>query len=171
MMKMISYVFFTTFLLPATAIAARSPSAPMYEFVARGAHRRLPDESESPALISFDGDLDAIAALALEKANAGANGGGVAGEDGDTDPFSCPGGATESLEILTWKYSMETVADANVETVYGEVSEITLEYTAPLSLQCMNEEVSYANIVAMDANIASSASEIGEFTRFQHCCK
>ena len=88
MMKMISLVFFTTFLLPATAIAARSPSAPMYEFVARGAHRRLPDESESPALISFDGDLDAIAALALEKANAGANGGGVAGEDGDTSPSS-----------------------------------------------------------------------------------
>ena len=160
---MISSLLLSVFLMPAAAFAALSPSAPKYAIVARGAHRLLQDdETESPALISFDGDLEAIAALALERANAGATGGDALGDD----PFSCTGGVTESLEILTWSYSIETAPNANVETVYGEVSEKTLEYTAPLSLECMNKEVAYANIVAMDANIASSVSTTGESTRF-----
>ena len=159
-MKMLASILISMFLLPAVAFAGSSAS--VYEIVPRSAHRVVLDETESPALISFDGDLDAIAALALEKANAGAVGEDDAGDNGENDPFNCPGGATETLEILTWSYSIETVADADVETVFGEVSEITLEDVAPLSLECQNEEASYAHIVAMDANIGSSASETGK---------
>jgi len=157
-MATMTFAIILLFLLTLTAA-----SASMYEVIPRGAvqndGRVLDDSEASPQLISFDGDLDAILVLALAKAAEGGDYNQDGGEDGT---FSCPDASTEHLEILTWTYKIETVADANVATVFGEVSEITLEMIAPLSLLCKNEDVAYADIAAMDANIASSESTEGE---------
>jgi len=155
----------TAILLLLLLTLTAASSASMYEVIPRGAvqndGRVLDDSEASPQLISFDGDLDAILALALAKAAEGGDGNNQEG-GGEDGTFSCPDASTEHLEILTWTYKMETVADANVATVFGEVSEITLEMIAPLSLLCKNEDVAYADIAAMDANIASSESTEGE---------
>jgi len=158
MMKTMALLWLLVVLL--TVTSASSSSSVFYGIVPREdrAHRVLEDGvSESPELVSFDGDLDAIAELALAKAELA-----TVAPGGGEDPFSCgsDAGDTSHLDVLTWTYSIETVPGATVELVYGEVAEITLEQTAPLSLACRNEEVAYANIVAMDANnIASSVSE------------
>ncbi len=102
--------------------------------------------TESPVLISFDGDIDAIRAKALAKAN----------EDAVSDvpsSLACENETTTHLEIVNWIYSIETVPQANVGTVFGEVSEITVDVVAPLTLTCYNNASSYANIVAMDSSI------------------
>lgn len=102
--------------------------------------------TESPVLISFDGDLDAIREKALAKANS----------DGVSDipkSFACENETTTHLEIVNWKYSIETVPQADIETVFGEVSEITVDIVAPQTLSCYNNASSYANIVAMDSSI------------------
>lgn len=121
-----------------------------YNLIPRGDTRNAQEQgsstTESPVLISFDGDLDAIREKALAKANS----------DGVADipnSFSCENETTTHLEIVNWKYSIETVAQANVETVFGEVSEITVDTIAPQTLTCYNNASSYANIVAMDSSI------------------
>lgn len=96
-------------------------------------------QTESPDLISFDGDLDAIKELALAKANQGSPG-----------SFSCDNASTSHLEVVNWVYSIETVPQADVTTVYGEVEEMTLESVAPQALSCLNNQSAFANIVAMD---------------------
>jgi hypothetical protein len=102
--------------------------------------------TESPVLISFDGDLDAIREKALAKAN----------NDGASNipkSFTCENETTTHLEIVNWIYSIETVPQADVATVFGEVSEITVDLVAPQTLTCYNNASSYANIVAMDSSI------------------
>ena len=102
--------------------------------------------TESPVLISFDGDIDAIRAKALAKAN----------EDSVSEipsSFTCENETTTHLEIVNWIYSIETVPQADVNTVFGEVSEITVDVVAPQTLTCFNNASSYANIVAMDSSI------------------
>jgi hypothetical protein len=98
--------------------------------------------SESPMLISFDGDLNAIKELALAKAN----------QSNPPNRFSCDDETTSHLEILDWVYSIETVPQASATTVFGEVQESTLELVAPQTLSCYNNQSAYANIVAMDSS-------------------
>jgi hypothetical protein len=99
--------------------------------------------SASPPLVSFDGDLDAIYQLALAKAS----------RSSVRDSFSCDDQETVALEIINWKYAIETVPKAVIPTVYGEVQEIALEHVAPNLLSCLNESAAYADIVALDTAI------------------
>jgi hypothetical protein len=99
--------------------------------------------SPSPPLVSFDGDLDAIYQLALAKAS----------RSSVRDSFSCDDQETVALEIINWKYAIETVPKAVIPTVYGEVQEIALEHVAPNLLSCLNESAAYADIVALDTAI------------------
>jgi hypothetical protein len=145
--------------------------------------KALADDME---IISFDGDLDKIQQLALEKANQEQSPSTspslpdtdvsdaptsdptiVITPDGEGKPtvnnYTCPGETTEHLEILTYKFAIETVADAELETVYGEVQEHTLEHVAPVSLACgADPTVFYANIIAMDATLPSKLVEQGQ---------
>jgi hypothetical protein len=105
----------------------------------------MTSNTESPMLISFDGDLDAIRAKAMAKANANHN--------GTHESFTCENETASHLEIVNWLYSIETVPQANVKTVYGEVSEITVDIVAPQSLGCYNNASAYANIVGIDSSI------------------
>jgi hypothetical protein len=111
--------------------------------------------SASPPLVSFDGDLDAIYQLALAKAS----------RSSVRDSFSCDDQETVALEIINWKYAIETVPKAVIPTVYGEVQEIALERVAPNLLSCLNESAAYADIVALDTAIpgdhASGGTLIG----------
>jgi hypothetical protein len=99
-----------------------------------------------PLLVSFDGDLDAILAQALQAAQ----------HDVD-DAFACENfGTVQHLEVVSWQYSIETTPSAVASTVFGEVQEITLETTAQTTLACRNPMVAHANIVAMDTAIPSA---------------
>ena len=113
--------------------------------------------TESPVLISFDGDLDAIREKALAKAT----------NDEVSDipkSFTCENETTTHLEIVNWIYSIETVPQADVTTVFGEVAEITVDVVAPQTLTCYNNASSYANIVAMDSSIPGhEISTMGTF--------
>jgi hypothetical protein len=109
-----------------------------YHLIPRGEDAPRKMQSESPGLISFDGDLEAIKQQALAKANR------------SPTSFSCDDEIASHLEIIQWVYSIETVPQASVVTVFGEVQEITLESVAPETLSCYNNESSFANIVAMD---------------------
>jgi hypothetical protein len=115
-------------------------------------------QSEAPPLIvSFDGDLDAILAQALQAAQQNVD-----------DAFACEGfGTVQHLEVVSWRYSIETTPSAVASTVFGEVQEITLESTAPTTLACRNPMVSYANIVAMDTAIPS-ATEVSCTCKHRH---
>jgi hypothetical protein len=100
--------------------------------------------TESPMLISFDGDVNAIKELALAKAN---------NTPRPPSTFSCDNETTTDLEIVDWIYSIETVSNANVATVYGEVQEITIDVVAPKTLTCYNNQSAFAHIIAMDSAI------------------
>jgi hypothetical protein len=135
-----------------------------YNLIPRDDTRRYTQEkisstaTESPVLISFDGDLDAIREKALAKAK----------NDGVSDipkSFTCENETATHLEIVNWIYSIETVPQADVETVFGEVAEITVDLIAPQTLTCYNNASSYANIIAMDSSIPGhEASTSGEST-------
>jgi hypothetical protein len=109
--------------------------------------------SASPPLVSFDGDLDAIYQLALAKAS----------RSSVRDSFSCDDQETVALEIINWKYAIETVPKAVIPTVYGEVQEIALEHVAPNLLSCLNESAAYADIVALDTAIPGDHASGGTF--------
>jgi hypothetical protein len=109
-----------------------------YHLIPRGEDTPRKMQSESPGLISFDGDLEAIKEQALAKANR------------SPTSFSCDDEIASHLEIIQWVYSIETVPQASLTTVYGEVEEITLESVAPKTLSCYNNASSFANIVALD---------------------
>ena len=142
-----------------TPICFASPSSSIvsvgtsqYNIISRDGTRDL-QVSDSPMLISFDGDLDAIKELALAKANR------------PPTSYACDSEVTKHLEIVNWMYSIETVPWANTDTVYGEVEEITLEQVAPRVLTCYNNQSSFANIVAMDITIPGhETSGTGKFS-------
>lgn len=108
--------------------------------------KRSLQSDSPPVIVSFDGDLDAILSLALQAAQQEVD-----------DAFACEGyGTVQHLEVVSWRYSIETSPSAVVSTVYGEVQEITLESTAPTTLACRNPMTAYANVVAMDTAIPSA---------------
>lgn len=125
--------------------------------------------SASPQLISFDGDLDYIIAQALARAGETSESPELSdspslspsdvsttsdSEDASVlNAFKCTNEAIGHLEILTFKYSIETALGANVSLVIGEVQEILLEAIAPSTLSCRNESNKFANIVAMDSSV------------------
>ena len=139
------------FLCNASSSLAFSRKGVRYNLIPREDTRNAQEKistttTESPVLISFDGNLDAIREKALAKANS----------DSASDipkSYACENETATHLEIVNWKYTIETVAQANVETVFGEVSEITVDIVAPQTLTCYNNASSYANIVAMDSSI------------------
>lgn len=154
-------------LLLASDASSSSSSAVAYNLVPRSTAAVLPAARHAleramvggnfSDLLSFDGDVEALKALALEKA--------ASQEDGEPAPpssFSCDDAeAVLHLEIIQWKYSIETVPTAVVQTVYGEVQEITLEHVAPRSLSCLNETAAFAHIVALDTSIPGHQESAG----------
>jgi hypothetical protein len=138
-------------------------------------HRELQAPSATPKVISFDGDLDRIIALALERAN-GASSAAPTTSPAPTATISptitpaptmtalptnppvhpnnvCEGAILNRLEIYTWAYTIETVPNADTDAVIGEVEEILQERLIPLLLECFNAEALNATIVAIDATL------------------
>lgn len=114
-----------------------------------------PSLSPTPTLISFDGNLTAIKNLALAKARQNHS-------SSPQQTFSCDSQQAVHVEIIHWKYSIETVPQAVVSTVYGEVQEITLDQVAPLTLSCLNPKASFANISTMDVAITGAQESLGK---------
>jgi hypothetical protein len=131
--------------------------------------------SGTEQLISFDGDLDYIKKLALQRANNpnapssspssdAALPSLIPGESDAFDSLRCRDAAIEHLEILTFTYSIETSPKANITVVLGEIQEIILEEIAPFALACRNNTNAFSGIVAMDSVIpADSPSRDGKF--------
>jgi hypothetical protein len=137
------------FLLPLTIVAHSS----QYNVIQRSSHRYLAeDEMEVP---SFDGDIQAILDLALAKA---ADPPSLSPSMAPTQlPFmmmnahTCPQETTQSLFILTYTYSLETVSNVLPSQTSGEGEEILQELLAPQVLTCMSGEAKPAKIVALDS--------------------
>jgi hypothetical protein len=144
----------------------------------RPVHREMQAPSATPQVISFDGDLDRIVALALERANGLAEVISSAPTISSAPSLSpaptisisptisnapshppvhsnnvCEGAKLNRLEIYTWAYTIETVPNADTDAVIGEVEEILQERLIPVLLQCLNSEASAATIVAIDATM------------------
>jgi hypothetical protein len=134
-------------------------AASVYNLVPRSAStvRSLEDGSPSaaPLLPSFDGDLAAVKELALLKAS----------RSSAPVSFSCDKEETVDLEVLNWKYKIETVPGADVPTVFGDVQETVLEQVGPLTLSCLNQGAASAHIVAMDTAIPSDQQSTGWYNR------
>lgn len=133
--------------------------------------RRLLQEgtapSSSPKVLEFDGDLDHLVKLAMDRAN------GIFTEQSDENPTAspsptlssaptlspisgpnvCPGAVMNRLVVVKWKYTIETVPRANPDTVIGEVEEIVQESLIPLIMQCNNDEAANASIVALEGTL------------------
>lgn len=140
--------------------ARASHAASVYNIVPRPAFVERSLASASPSespLISFDGDLNAIQELALAKAS----------RESVRTAFSCDDQVTKHLEILNWKYSIETVPNAVVPTVFGEVQEVTLQQVGPLSLSCLNNTAAFAKIVAMDTAIPGDQLSNGSYPNIE----
>lgn len=152
-----------------------------YNIIARGDsyQRHLQAPSASPQVISFDGDLDKIIALALERAG-GFNPDEFSSPQPTMTPaptitpsptFSpvhspnvCEGADLTRLELFKWKYTIETVAQADINTVIGGVEEMLQERLVPLLLSCNAESAANASIVAIDCTLPLDTISIeGEF--------
>jgi hypothetical protein len=120
------------------------------------------NQSESPQLASFDGDLNAIQEMALLKAKKDM-------QNDTSKYFVCDNQEPVHLDILTFLYSIETVRNALISVVYGEVQEATLETIAPIVLSCENQTNQNKSIVAMDTEIPSSIVADGACPPNQHC--
>jgi hypothetical protein len=152
-------------------LAVAVSQASVYPIIDRRELDETPSPSASPTLISFDGDLDRIKELALAKAAASNGASPTISPAPSVSPaptskpvlqaFECEGEPANHLEILTWKYTIETVPNAVVETVIGEVQEILLEHVAPYTLSCLNPAADYAKIVKMDTAIPSDEPSPG----------
>lgn len=131
--------------------------------------------SASPQVLSFDGDLDRIVNLALERANNNNNNKvettsaspsttptaspslspapSVSAAPSLTpvhSPNTCPGAILNRLAIYEWKYTIETVPNANIDSVIGEVEEILQERLIPRLLECNNPNAVNGTVVAID---------------------
>lgn len=140
-----------------------------YEIVARDSHtRHLQEPAASPQVISFDGDLDQIISLALERAGFfnpdEVSPPPISGSPPPTvtpfptgspvhSPNVCEGADMNRLELFNWKYTIETVAHADTGSVIGEVEEILQEKLIPILLSCNNKNATNASIVAIDSTL------------------
>lgn len=157
-----------------------------YNIIPRGDthERHLQAPAASPQAISFDGDLDKIISLALERA-------GVYNPDEELSPPPtgspaptitpvptvspvlspnvCEGADLSRLELFNWKYTIETVAQADVNTVIGSVEEMLQERLVPLLLSCNAKDAVNASIVAIDCTLPLDTISIeGEFDFMIH---
>lgn len=140
-----------------------------YNIIPRNSHQRhLQEPAASPQVISFDGDLDRIISLALERAGDfnpdEASSPSPTGSPAPTitpfptgspvhSPNVCEGADMNRLELFNWKYTVETVAHANLDAVIGGVEEMLQERLVPILLSCNNENVVNASIVAIDCTL------------------
>lgn len=159
---MIGAILFSLFL---TSVQAES-STYGYKIVSRrafdGTRRHL---EASPQLISYDGDIDRIKALALARSKIINNPSGGSNTTTSRPPivvtpgnsvletFECKNATVGHLEILSFKYSIETTQVANVTKVIGEVEEILGEEIAPLLLECWPNTNEFDDIVAIDSHV------------------
>ena len=123
--------------------------------------------SATPSTISFDGDLDRIVNLALEQSRRTQSptlsptlspsvspAPSLSTAPSLTpvySPNTCPGAIQNRLVVFSWKYTMETVPYADVDTVMGEVEEILQEKLIPRILECNNEQAVNGTVVSLDA--------------------
>lgn len=152
-----------------------------YNIIPRGdRHQRyLQAPSASPQVISFDGDLDRIISIALERAGVfnpdEASSPSPTGSPAPTitpvptvspvhSPNVCEGADLSRLELFKWKYTIETVAQADVNAVIGGVEEMLQERLVPILLSCNAEDAVNASIVAIDCTLPLDTISIeGEF--------
>jgi hypothetical protein len=138
-----------------------------YNIIPRDTHQRhLQPPAASPQPISFDGDLDRIISLAMERAE------GFNPDEASSptvtpaptispaptvtpvhSPNVCEGADLSRLELFKWKYTIETVAQADVNAVIGQVEEMLQERLVPLLLSCNAKNVANASIVAIDCTL------------------
>jgi len=173
-----------------------------YSVIQRPQIRQLQEPTAEPSLvaISFDGDLDRIVQMALEKAERESSAQQsdapsmllsdapslvpsaepspqpvtasptaaptTAAPVTDTptlspvfSPNTCPDEPMRRLFTYQWKYTIETVARADPDSVMAEVEENLQEKLAPLLLSCLNAEVANASIVALDSTWPRDATD------------
>lgn len=100
------------------------------------------EEDQSELDISFDGDVEAIKRLALEKAQTE-----DIGASPQPDPFLCDGASSDFLHILTWTYSVEYESGSNEQEIVEDLEELLQLALKPRLLSCLNAEASSAGIV------------------------
>lgn len=158
---------------------------PRYNIVPRDSRQRhLQPPAASPQVISFDGDLEKIISLALERAGE-FNPDEVSSPppvgSPTITPFPtgspvhstnvCEGADMSRLEIFDWKYTIETVAHSDIDTVIGGVEEMLQERLVPILLSCNDENARNASIVAIDCTLPlDTVSTDGKFLKFLFVC-
>ena len=84
-------------------------------------------------------------------------------------PNQCDGAEMNRLVLVDWKYTIETVPNANIDKVIGEVEEMLQESLVPLLLECKNDEAASATIVVVDCTLPRDV--ISENSEYFPCCE
>ena len=151
-----------------------------YNVVPRGHRQQHHRVTQDGLVPSFDGDLDRIINMALARAAENASSAPTVTPSPTSSPTlsptvseapsvsespsvsnapsltpvhspnTCPGGILNRLVIFNWKYTIEAVPGADIDTVIGEVEEILQENLIPVLLQCNNADAVNGTVVAID---------------------